>query len=179
MDMDKAIMQNLDRQKELSRCTYVKTLLMLSIVFYHSLIFGRGGWNVVGIAPTEKASGLYWLVQWLAACQNYAFALTSGYLFYYVKYERGGYGDYGKFVANKAKRLLIPFLFVGVARHHVIVGYNEVHTANGIDLIHQLVDRSHGIRLQRSGVNQFEICQLGFGDHRIDFRQDFGSRFGA
>lgn len=106
---------SLDRQTELSDCTFVKTVLMLSIVFYHSLIFWRGGWNVVGVAPTQSAAGIYWLVQWLAACQNYAFALASGYLFYYVKYERGGYGHFGSFLCNKAKRLLVPFLFVGAA----------------------------------------------------------------
>ena len=36
----------------------------------------------------------------------------SGYLFYYVKFERGGYNNFLPFVKNKAKRLLVPYLFI-------------------------------------------------------------------
>lgn len=102
-----------DRKTELTNCTFVKTVLMISIVFYHSIVFWRGGWDVVHTTPMDQSAVLYALAQWLAGFQNYAFVFASGYLFYYVKYERGGYSHFGSFIGNKAKRLLIPFLFVG------------------------------------------------------------------
>ena len=86
---------------------------MLLIVFYHSILFWQGKWSVVLVEPVLSAWALDWISQWLGALLNYGFVLTSGYLFYYVKYERGGYTQFGAFVKNKAKRLLIPFLFVG------------------------------------------------------------------
>ena len=101
------------KKAELKNCTFVKTILMISIVFYHSIVFWRGGWDVVHTTPAAHSTVLYMLVQWLAEFQNYAFVFTSGYLFYYVKFERGGYSHFGSFITNKAKRLLIPFLFVG------------------------------------------------------------------
>lgn len=102
-----------DRKTELANCTFVKAVLMISIVFYHSIVFWRGDWNVAHVSPAAQSPVLYALIQWLAGFQNYAFVFASGYLFYYVKFERGGYSRFGSFIANKAKRLLIPFLFVG------------------------------------------------------------------
>ena len=103
----------IDKREELVNCTFAKAVLAVSIVFYHSIVFWRGNWVAAIGTPMEKPMGLYWLTQWLASFQNYAFVLTAGYLFCYVKYERRGYNNYVSFIVNKAKRLLVPFLFVG------------------------------------------------------------------
>ncbi len=42
----------------------------------------------------------------------YAFTLISGYIFYYIKYEKGGYQKYLPFLGNKALRLLVPYVFI-------------------------------------------------------------------
>jgi len=55
-----------DGQTELANFTFVKTILMLSIVFYHSIILWRGGGAVKPIAPADEAVGLKILTQLLA-----------------------------------------------------------------------------------------------------------------
>lgn len=42
----------------------------------------------------------------------YAFTLKSGYIFYYIKYEKGGYQKYLSFLGNKSLRLLVPYVFI-------------------------------------------------------------------
>ena len=38
--------------------------------------------------------------------------LISGYIFYYIKYEKCDYQKYLHFLKNKAKRLLVPYVFI-------------------------------------------------------------------
>ena len=38
--------------------------------------------------------------------------LISGYIFYYIKYEKCDYQKYLPFLKNKAKRLLVPYVFI-------------------------------------------------------------------
>lgn len=38
----------------------------------------------------------------------------SGYIFQYLKYEKGKYQKFFPFIANKAKRLLVPYVFVAI-----------------------------------------------------------------
>lgn len=42
----------------------------------------------------------------------YSFTLISGYIFYYIKHEKGSYQKYLPFIVNKAKRLLVPYVFI-------------------------------------------------------------------
>ena len=44
----------------------------------------------------------------------FAFALVSGYLFYYLKIEQGKYKEFQPFLIGKIKRLIIPYIFVCV-----------------------------------------------------------------
>lgn len=79
--------------------------------FFHSIVFWRGGWFGI-IEPAESFLPYSILAQWLQSFQVYAFALVSGYLFYYVKYERGGYKNFPEFAKKKAARLLVPYYFI-------------------------------------------------------------------
>ena len=96
--------------RELKGCAFAKTILMILIVLYHSLAFFGGSWFNVFEAtvslPLKIAAG------YLNTFHIYAFTLISGYIFYYLKFEARRYDNYGKFALNKAKRLLIPYLFV-------------------------------------------------------------------
>ncbi|MBO5868925.1 MAG: acyltransferase [Oscillospiraceae bacterium] len=101
-----------DRQTELNNCTFVKTILMVLVVFYHSILFWAENWFTGD--PAFSAPLLKYVSGWLNTVHIQGFALVSGYLFSYLKYEREKYGKFLPFVANKAKRLLIPFLFAAV-----------------------------------------------------------------
>lgn len=102
-----------DKERELKNTSFVKTILMVLIVFYHSIIFLNGKWfTVINIAPGNRC--VRYIIDWLNSFHIYAFTLVSGYLFFYVKYERKGYNSFIPFVVNKVKRLVIPYLFVTV-----------------------------------------------------------------
>jgi len=99
-------------ENELANCDFVKAILMLIIVLYHSMMMyvGDGSWSPV--RPAENAPFIGFAAQWLNTFHVYVFTLISGYLFYYIRYERGGYTQYIPFLINKAKRLLVPYVFI-------------------------------------------------------------------
>ena len=97
-------------QKELANCTFVKTILMLLVVFYHSITFWVGNWFTKDPVVTSKL--LENVAKWLNTFHIYAFTLVSGYIFYHKKCEKGRYDCFPAFVKNKAMRLLIPYVFV-------------------------------------------------------------------
>lgn len=96
-------------RRELDNCTFVKTVLMLTVVLYHSILFWGGSWFTKD--PAFSAQPLAMLAGWMNSFHIYGFTLVSGYLFYYIRYEKGGYGKFVPFVLNKAKRLLVPYAF--------------------------------------------------------------------
>lgn len=102
----------MDREKELNNCTQIKAMLMLIIVIYHSMrIFaGRGTWGPY--LSMHDAPILGYISDWLNSFHVYAFTLISGYIFCFIKYEKGGYQEYKSFISNKIKRLLVPYVFV-------------------------------------------------------------------
>lgn len=101
----------MDRGQELKNCTPIKAILMLTIVLYHSMrIFARGTWGPY--PPVNEAPVLGYISEWFNSFHVYAFVLISGYIFYYIKYEKGGYQKYLPFLVNKAARLLVPYVFI-------------------------------------------------------------------
>ena len=95
----------------LDNSAFVKTILMLCVIAYHSMVFWTGTWWDMEIGVPSK--GVSYLANWLNSFHVYAFALVSGYLFAF-KTMRGEYRDYGSFCASKAKRLIIPYCFVAL-----------------------------------------------------------------
>ncbi len=77
------------KQKELQNCAYIKTILMICIVLYHSILFWSGNWFTI-LEPERLIPAFNWIAIWLSSFHVYGFTLISGYVFYYVKYERGG-----------------------------------------------------------------------------------------
>ncbi len=102
---------NLDR--ELSNCTFVKTVLMLIVVIYHCIVFWTGSWFTKN--PVYESGLLSIFASWMNSFHIYGFVLVSGYLFYFLKHEKNKYLSFRSFVTNKAQRLLLPYVFVSVA----------------------------------------------------------------
>lgn len=96
-------------RNQLENVGFVKTVLMLTIILGHSCNFWRGDWFTKN--PAIESYGLRFLSLYVNSFHIYAFALVSGYLFAF-KIMRGGYNQYGLFLKNKAKRLLVPYVFV-------------------------------------------------------------------
>lgn len=94
----------------INNLSFIRTVLMLLVVLDHSMSFWTGEWftkNPVFLAPPLGLVSSY-----LGSFHIYGFTLVSGYLFYYLKYEQGKYAHYIPFLKQKAKRLLVPFVFV-------------------------------------------------------------------
>lgn len=106
---------------ELGNCTFVRTVLMLLVVFYHCILFWGGDWFTSN--PTNKAPFLGYLAEWLNTYHIYGFMLVSGYVYYFGRYEKGKYQYFLPFVKNKLKRLLIPYAFVAFVWVIPISGY--------------------------------------------------------
>lgn len=103
---------NSQKEIELENCTFAKTVLMLLIVLYHSILYYAGNWFVG--TPSEISKPLSLLSSYFNSFHIYAFVFISGYIFYYLKCERDKYTKFGPFIANKAKRLLVPYVFVSL-----------------------------------------------------------------
>ena len=78
----------------------------------HEYFCGGGTWGPY--APASEAPILGYTSGWLHTFHIYTFTLISGYIFCYIKHERGGYQKYSSFICNKAKRLLVPYLFSAI-----------------------------------------------------------------
>ena len=102
------------REKELDNCTLIKAVLMLAVCLGHCANFWTGGWfNVV--TPKYQSDTLILISQWLNSFHIYCFVLISGYLYSYNQKECGKYSTYRTFVTKKAKRLILPYVFVAIS----------------------------------------------------------------
>lgn len=93
----------------LNNTKFVKTILMLLVMLDHACAFWTGNWFQG--EPAIAAASLSILCSWLGSFNVFSFALVSGYLFAY-KVRKGDYDSYPPFLKNKAKRLLVPYVFV-------------------------------------------------------------------
>ncbi len=107
---------SLDRKQfELINCNFVKTVLMLLVVLYHSCVFWTGSWFNI-LAPSGNSAVLELFSKWLNSFHIYGFALVSGYIFYYIKYEKEKYNGLLPFLVNKANACLFHmclFRYIG------------------------------------------------------------------
>lgn len=98
--------QNLNRQEELSNCNFIKTVLMVLVVFYHSILFWNGSWFTED--PIETSVILNILAAWLNSFHIYGFTLVSGYLFGYLKLEKGKYVSLVRLLRTRHSGLCYP-----------------------------------------------------------------------
>lgn len=102
----------MDQRERLQNCYFVKNVLMILVVAYHSIaLWMPQGWFV---SPVVASNILGIVALWLNSFHIYGFVLVSGYIYYYMRYEKTSkeYMNYGDFIKNKAKRLLVPYGFV-------------------------------------------------------------------
>lgn len=119
--MDRMIDNNTN---SLENCTFVKTILMFAVIFYHSCLFLSDGWFPIKVV--SKAPVLTGIADWLNSFHIYAFVLVSGFIFCYIKDEKGEYTKYRDYLWKKVKRLVIPAFFttmvwvlpIGIAFYH-------------------------------------------------------------
>ena len=102
----------MSNEKTLQNCGFVKTVLMLIIVLYHSIVFWGGAWFSVEPVITSLAFDV--LSDWMNSFHIYGFVLVSGFLFYHLKFNLGKYQKYSRFIINKTKRLIVPYALVSV-----------------------------------------------------------------
>lgn len=102
-----------DIKQELKNCNFVKTVLMLLVVFGHSIHFWTGDWFTI-IRPIYSSKILCYLSKFLSGFHTYGFVMVSGYIFYYLRIEKNRYNEFFSFMVTKIKRLIIPYVFVAV-----------------------------------------------------------------
>lgn len=104
------LMEKIDKIKELRNCNAIKAILMCIVVLYHSMAVYMGNWGPY--EPAKNSTFLMYIAKWFNTFHIYGFTLISGYIFYYIKYEGGGYKKYFPFIGKKAKRLIVPYIFI-------------------------------------------------------------------
>ncbi len=67
------------KDKTIVNCNFIKTILMLCVILYHSMVFWSGAWFTKN--PIIDSNGLSLISYWLKSFHMYAFALVSGYIF--------------------------------------------------------------------------------------------------
>lgn len=100
-----------DRQTEVDNCSFVKCCLMFLVVLYHSVLFYTGSDWFVG-KPLYTVDLFKWFADWSHTFRMYAFTLVAGYLYFYLRYEKGKYQQLKAFAINKIKRLIVPYAFI-------------------------------------------------------------------
>ena len=98
-------------QDQIQQLTFVKTILMLLVILYHSCVFWTKTW-ITDIDVKYDSVVLACFSRWLNSFHVYAFAMISGCLFTYLRIEKNKYKRFAPFIISKIKRLLIPFVFV-------------------------------------------------------------------
>lgn len=74
-------------ESNLKNSTFVKSILMIIVIFGHASAFWSGHWFTEN--PAIQSKGLNVLYSWINSFHIYAFALVSGYIFTF-KTMRGG-----------------------------------------------------------------------------------------
>ena len=98
------------KELNLEHCNLIKVLMMFLVVIYHCmLLWGGRNWFPVKV---EQNAVITFICNLLKSVHIYTFAFVSGFLFYYLRYEKGRYNNLKKDTKDRAKRLLIPYIIV-------------------------------------------------------------------
>lgn len=119
------------KNKELENINFVKTILMILIVLYHSMVFFTGNW--FNQRPIFESHIIAMISKYLNGFHIYAFTLISGYLFYYLHTEKSRYNDFTEIVFSKIKRLIIPYISVSI--FWVIPSYIFYYETNLFEIV--------------------------------------------
>ena len=99
-------------KKQLKEISFLKTIMMLSVVLYHSCLFFKGSWFTYS-SPVYDANYINVLSFWLNTFHIQTFTFASGFIFFYLK-SIGKYKDPKVDIKNRTKRLLLPLVFAEI-----------------------------------------------------------------
>lgn len=113
--------------KQLKEITIFRAFTIITIVMAHMMIcFGIGAEGQSGV---DSDSIVFKAFSSIIAGNSAFFVFISGFLFYYVFYQRGF--EYGRFMAGKAKNVLMPYCITILA----FIAFSLVyHAFSGNDL---------------------------------------------
>lgn len=98
--------------KKIDYISFIKTIMMLLVVFYHSCLFFEYNWWFTYTRPIYRTEYLCVLVNWLNSFHVHTFVMCSGFLFYYSKSINSSQ-VHKQNVVKRFNRLLLPYVFVG------------------------------------------------------------------
>ena len=88
----------------LNRLPYIKGVLILLIVLYHSMLTWAGVWNFSFLAEIEILP-IKVISDWLNSFHIYAFTFISGFIFAFIEIDRNGGGTSLSFIFASLKYL--------------------------------------------------------------------------
>lgn len=96
------------RLGKLENISFIKTIMMIVVVLYHSFLFFGGSW-FTPVEPAQSADYLYSIAKWMNTFHIQTFAMASGFLFYYLGVRKRN--NHLHNILKRAKRLLVPYFF--------------------------------------------------------------------
>ncbi len=88
----------------------MKTIMMVVIVLYHSMLFFGGKWFEY-VNQTYNADYLYNIAIWPNTFHIQVFTMVSGFSFYYLKNEKNKYNNPRKDIKKRTMIINNTFLF--------------------------------------------------------------------
>lgn len=88
----------------LNRLPYIKGILILIIVLYHSMLYWTGVWNFTSMIG-EELLPISIITDWLNSFHIYAFTFISGFIFAFIEIDRNGGGTSLSFIFASLKYL--------------------------------------------------------------------------
>lgn len=99
--------------KKLNNISFIKTIVMLLVVLYHSMLFYTGNW-LININPLKIISWVDYLTSFINTYTMPMFVFCSGYLFFYQKINYNKYTNPVKDIKNRFNRLIIPYISTSI-----------------------------------------------------------------
>lgn len=110
------------KENALKDYDFLKVIATLLVVFAHitRMYTGQGVIN-----PFNGSVILKYITKYIYSFHMPLFVVISGAIYYHVRQQLGKYKDSNKFVLNKAKRLMIPYIIFGILYvAPIMVGFN-------------------------------------------------------
>lgn len=103
----------MDSKNNLKNISNIKSTMLILVVLYHSIVFYKGDWFIV-LNPSKISVTADIIATWLNTFHIQTFIMASGFLFYYLKYEKGKYTNKKEYIKKRFQRLMIPYFVVAI-----------------------------------------------------------------
>ena len=99
--------------KKLNNISFIKTITMLVVVLYHSMLFYTGNWFTV-IKPVKVLNYIDYITTFINTYTMPIFVFCSGYLFFYQKRKNNKSNNLLIDIKKRFNRLVIPYIFTSL-----------------------------------------------------------------